>query len=130
MNMPYVPGMSSPTLDRQQIAKRLKDARKLKKLSAQQVADHLGMGIKGFYHWESGAAMPDLIQLKVLARLYQASTDMLLFGSNFGLLTDELEVMLARLDQKELLKVENIVRASLDMEQLQAPAPIAAKRKA
>lgn len=128
--MPYVPGMSTAPLDRQQIAKRLKDARKLKKMSAQQVADHLGIGIKGFYHWESGAAMPDLIQLKVLARLYQASTDMLLFGSNFALLTEELEVMLHRLDKKALLKVENIVRASLDMDQLPTPEPAAVKRKA
>lgn len=72
--------MDDISLERTQFAARLKSARLAAGISADEASLKVGKGKKGFYHWESGHAAPDIFKLKILARLYGTDCDTLLFG--------------------------------------------------
>ena len=72
--------MEDISIERKQFAARLKHARIAAGISADEAAAKVGKGKKGFYHWESGHAAPDIFALKTLSRLYDTDCDTLLFG--------------------------------------------------
>lgn len=60
------------------IGNRLSRIRKVKKMTAQQVADFLGLARSTYTGYESGYREPDGDTLSKLAELYEVSTDYLL----------------------------------------------------
>lgn len=112
--------------EREKLGHRLREARKARNLDAKAVADRFDLQVKRFYHWETGHALPDPITLGKLANLYEVSTDHIISGRNFKLFSDELGQKMQLLTPREIRKVENIVRAHLEMEPL-APEPVEGK---
>lgn len=56
---------------------RLKQARKEKKLTQQDVAEHFGMAARSYRYWESGEREPSVANLVALADLLDVSLDWL-----------------------------------------------------
>lgn len=63
---------------------RIREIRKKKKISQQQIADHLGITQATFSGWESGKYEPDTESLKSLSELLCVSTDYLLGVTDFS----------------------------------------------
>lgn len=59
-------------------SERLKQARKARGLTAQQMADALGTGLRNYRKYESGDARPTLDGLVIIADMLKVSTDYLL----------------------------------------------------
>ncbi|HIY57283.1 MAG TPA: helix-turn-helix transcriptional regulator [Candidatus Tetragenococcus pullicola] len=57
---------------------RIKELRKEKKYTQQEVADKLGITRPAYTAYETGKRKPDFDTLKVLASLFEVSTDYLL----------------------------------------------------
>lgn len=62
---------------------RLNEARKLKGISAQQMADHLNIGLRSYRNYESGDREPSLDALVKIADLLDVSLDYLLCRDEF-----------------------------------------------
>ena len=60
------------------LGQRLKDLRKQKKVGQKEVAELLGLSLRTYQFYESGAYDPSLPNLIVLADYFQVSTDYLL----------------------------------------------------
>lgn len=112
-------------MDRQQFARRLKQARISAEKSAPDVAAHLEMKVKAFYHWETGVALPDVLRFKAMARFYGVNPDLILSGAMRKQFTEELEMAIARLDVKDARRLEAVMRAHLGMDAL----PVVVKGK-
>ena len=59
-------------------SERLKQARKARGLTAQQMADALGTGLRNYRKYESGDARPTLDGLVIIADMLEVSTDYML----------------------------------------------------
>ena len=59
-------------------SERLKQARKARGPTAQQMADALGTGLRNYRKYESGDARPTLDGLVIIADMLEVSTDYLL----------------------------------------------------
>ena len=59
-------------------SERLKQARKARGLTAQQMADALGTGLRNYRKYESGDARPTLDGLVIITDMLEVSTDYLL----------------------------------------------------
>lgn len=62
---------------------RLNQTRKSKGLSAQYMANYLGMQIRGYRKYESGDSSPSLDSLVKIADILEVSTDYLLCRDDF-----------------------------------------------
>ena len=62
---------------------RLNQVRKSLGISAQKMADHLGMGIRSYRNYESGDREPSLTTLVKIADILNVSTDYLLGRDEF-----------------------------------------------
>ena len=62
---------------------RLNITRKTKGFTAQQMAEHLHMQIRGYRKYESGHSSPSLENLVLIADLLDVSTDYLLCRDDF-----------------------------------------------
>lgn len=72
--------MEYPDQEKKGLGLRLKSARQRKGLTQQQVADWFGLKTKATVSaWEVGTNVPDALQLKRLAKLYDISGDALLW---------------------------------------------------
>ena len=60
----------------------MKALRKERKVSQKELAEYLGISIRGYQFYESGAYDPSLPNLIVLADYFQVSTDYLLGRSD------------------------------------------------
>jgi Predicted transcriptional regulators len=76
------------------LAKRLKEARKERGFTAQQMANLLGIELRSYRNYESGDRQPSLDFLVMIANLFDVSTDYLLgrdcYISSHGEPADEL----------------------------------------
>lgn len=68
----------------------LKDLRKSKKYTQEQVAEFLNCSVQAVSRWECGNTYPDIMMLPNIARLYAVSVDSLL-GADFEKCKAELE---------------------------------------
>lgn len=66
-----------------EFGKRLNQLRKDKKLTAQQMADYLEIGIRSYRAYESGDREPQLEKLVKIADLLGVSLDLLLCRDDF-----------------------------------------------
>ncbi|WP_459195802.1 helix-turn-helix domain-containing protein [Wukongibacter baidiensis] len=64
------------------LTKRLRELRKEKKLTQNDVANKLGISQSAYNHYEKGIRIPDAITLKKLADILDVSTDYLLGRTN------------------------------------------------
>lgn len=64
----------------EKFAERLIDARKARKLTQAEVAQHLNVSFQAVSLWERGETTPDIDKLPEIASLYQVTTDWLLSG--------------------------------------------------
>ena len=62
---------------------RLKQQRKAKNLTQDEVAEKIGVSGQAVSKWEKGECLPDVYNLKLLGRLYRVSVDSLL-DTDFG----------------------------------------------
>ena len=62
---------------------RLNETRKLKGLTAQQMADYLSVGLRTYRNYESEGSYPDFEKLVRIADKLDVSTDYLLGRDNF-----------------------------------------------
>lgn len=73
---------------------RLNETRKLRKVTAQQMANHLEMGLRSYRNYESGDREPSLDMLVKIADKLNVSVDYLLCRDDFlkslGVSVDEL----------------------------------------
>ena len=58
----------------------LTELRKEKKLTQSELADNLGVSDKAVSKWENGKCLPEMEQLKKLAKLYNITIDELIYG--------------------------------------------------
>lgn len=61
-----------------QITLRIADLRRERRLTQQELADHIGVSFQTVSKWETGTSMPDISVLPLLAEYFQVSTDQLL----------------------------------------------------
>lgn len=61
----------------------IKDLRKQKKLSQQQVAEQLGITRVALSHYETGKREPNLRMLQKLSEFYNVSIDYIITGKDF-----------------------------------------------
>ena len=81
---------------------RVRYARALWQLSAEQFASDLGVSFSTVKNWERGRAMPNKALLRVVARYFRVSTDWLLDGDGDGPpphRTPDSAVLIGELDQ-------------------------------
>lgn len=64
-------------------SQRLNEIRKSKGITAQQMAEHLCMGIRAYRNYESGDRFPSLENLVRIADFLEVSTDFLLCRDDF-----------------------------------------------
>ena len=64
-------------------SQRLNEIRKTKGISAQKMADLLGIGLRSYRNYESGAREPSLGSLVLIADILDVSTDWLLCRDSF-----------------------------------------------
>lgn len=69
-----------PNTPRKAIGLRLRAARIAAKLTQQDVATHFVCSRQAVSAWESGRALPDLLELAEMASLFAVTTDSLLVG--------------------------------------------------
>ena len=69
-----------PQTFRKAIGLRLKEARVAAGLTQQDVATHFTCSRQAVSAWESGRAMPDLLEVDTLASLYAVTTDSIIKG--------------------------------------------------
>lgn len=62
---------------------RLNQARKQKQITAQQMADHLNIGLRSYRNYESGDREPSLDMLTMIADHLDISVDYLLCRDDF-----------------------------------------------
>ncbi len=95
---------------------RLHDARERKGLSQPDVAALFDITKQAVSAWEKGRNLPTVEQLARLAREFETSADWLVFGElRAKAFSDQLLERVAKLSQDERRKLENSVRAGLDM---------------
>jgi len=63
---------------------KLKNIRKEKNLTQEEVAKKIGVSAQAVSKWEKGECLPDVYNLKLLGRLYRVSVDSLLGAENEG----------------------------------------------
>ncbi|MBQ8741053.1 MAG: helix-turn-helix transcriptional regulator [Clostridia bacterium] len=61
-----------------QIGFIIKNLRKEKDITQEQLAEYLGISSRAISQWETGKTMPDISQLPILANLFEVTTDYLL----------------------------------------------------
>ncbi len=88
---------------------KLKEFRKMKKLSQQQVADKIGINQKTYSNYENGQAEPSIEKLIKLARLFGVSVDTLI-GNDADI------VDLTTLDEDRKYVVQKVARELKDVE--------------
>ena len=93
------------------LGKRLRAARERKKLKQTEVKEKTGINNKTLSGYENGVSEPDAETLRILANLYDVTTDYLLGrekqSNNDQAKNDELSEILARLPQdKKRLVIE------------------------
>ena len=71
-------------MDQTIFAGRLKELRKKKGMSQEQLADTVGLSVQAVSKWECALSYPDITLLPVLSRLFGVSVDALLCGSSGG----------------------------------------------
>ena len=88
---------------------KLKEFRKMKKLSQQQVADKIGINQKTYSNYENGQAEPSIEKLIKLARLFGVSVDTLI-GNDADIID------LTTLDEDRKFVVKKVSRELNDVE--------------
>lgn len=88
---------------------KLKEFRKLKNLSQQQVADNIGINQKTYSNYENGKAEPSIDKLIKLAKLFGVSVDTLI-GNDAEI------VDLTTLDEERKYVVTAVARELKDIE--------------
>lgn len=71
-------------MDQTIFAGRLKELRKKKGMSQEQLADAVGLSVQAVSKWECALSYPDITLLPVLSRLFGVSVDALLCGGSGG----------------------------------------------
>lgn len=70
--------------DQIEFGKRIKDIRKSKNLTQNEVASKIGVSEQAVSKWENGECLPDVYNLKLLCRLLRVSIDRLLEDDGSG----------------------------------------------
>lgn len=65
-----------------ELNERLRELRKKAGYSQEELAEELNISRQAVSKWENGTANPDINNLIQLAKLYQVSTDYILFGGS------------------------------------------------
>ena len=65
------------------IQERLKELRKVMKVTQRNVADELGITQVTYCHWENGQTQPDIENIIALCKYFSVSADYLLGRSDF-----------------------------------------------
>lgn len=65
-------------IDQVSFGKRLRQCRKRKGFSQDEVAERIGVSAQAISKWEKGEVLPDLFHFQVLAQFYRVSADSLL----------------------------------------------------
>ena len=73
-----------------QIGERIKELRKERRMTQEQLADMVGISFQAVSKWENNLALPDITLVPVLARIFSVSTDEL-FSFNKAEIQAEIE---------------------------------------
>ena len=65
-------------MDQLKIGKFIADCRKNKKMTQMQLAEHLGITDKAVSKWEHGVALPDIMTLYSMCRLFGVTMEQLI----------------------------------------------------
>lgn len=63
-----------------ELSERLREIRKLKRLTQQDIADYLHVNRSTYTYYETGKTQPSVQTIYKLAKLYKVSTDLLISG--------------------------------------------------
>jgi transcriptional regulator with XRE-family HTH domain len=106
--------------DRAAFGKRLRDARISKALSQPDVAAMFDATKQSVSSWEKGRNLPTAEDVARLADEFGVSVEWLLFGVQTQALSMDLRKRLVSMDADSLRRIENGLRAQLDMPLLSA----------
>lgn len=70
--------------DQVDFGKRLREFRERKKLTQKEISVKIGVSEQAVSKWENGICLPDIYNLKLLARVLNVSVDCLLDTENYG----------------------------------------------
>lgn len=118
------------TGERAAFADRLRQARHAKGMTLVQVAAMFDSTKQSVGHWETGRNMPSAEQIARLAAEYGVLVEWLMTGAKPHRFSAELLAELARLDDEAFRRLENGIRAGLDMPALPKPEPTKRQAKA
>lgn len=85
--------------------KRLREVRKSKKLTQQQIADEIGVNRGSYSNWEKGKREPSFENLVKLASILGTSTDYLLGTSNNYIDLEDFEILIKKLPKEEITRL-------------------------
>lgn len=63
------------------IGYKIKELRKQRGMTQEQLAEHIGISFQSVSKWENGIALPDIVHMPVLASLFGVTIDELFFGA-------------------------------------------------
>jgi transcriptional regulator with XRE-family HTH domain len=110
------------TIMKQSFGERLSILRKAKKLTQEQVADHLKVSPQAVSKWENDISYPDITLLAALAELLDVSIDQLLAKENKP--DVEMVEQEKRKDVNKMILRVNVISQSGDKVKINLPLPL------
>ncbi len=91
------------------IGERIRQARKVKNYTQEQVSEMIDMNPKSFSQLERGLMGMSTSTLMALCKTLEVSADYILFGMTKDALSNTFNILLSELDEKEQLYAENLL---------------------
>lgn len=98
----------------EEIGKRIRKYRKLKKLSQEQLAEKINISTTHMSHIETGSTKLSLQVLVDLATILEVNTDDLIFEKKGESTNKKINDILSECDEKQIEFIENILKSTKD----------------
>ena len=98
----------------EEIGKRIREYRKLKNLSQEQLAEKINISTTHMSHIETGSTKLSLQVLVDIAKVLNVNTDDLIFEQKSQILVNRINHILAECNEEQIEVITNIVEATKD----------------
>ena len=98
----------------EEIGKRIREYRKLKKLSQEQLAEKINISTTHMSHIETGSTKLSLQVLVDIAKVLNVNTDDLIFEQKPQILVNRINNILSECNEEQIEVITNIVEATKD----------------
>ena len=98
----------------EEIGKRIREYRKLKNLSQEQLAEKINISTTHMSHIETGSTKLSLQVLVDIAKVLNVNTDDLIFEQKSQILVNRINNILSECNEEQIEVITNIVEATKD----------------